>query len=234
MCETEGWTPLMTACLSDEDDVDRVRELIDAGADVNATTTDDGFTALHATAMADWREDEDGRMRVLLEADANKEARANTQAGNEWTPLLLAAAEGYACQVKTLIEWGADVDVEDELGRTPLMLASAQSLEAQPKILTLLDHGADLQKRCHEGLTALDHAEEYVSSLKEAIAEMETSKPDEAVLTEEDNQRSEEEDLIEMAQYLSGKADHSRILILQLQKTVDSFDDVIELLRRDD
>jgi len=84
------------------------------------------------------------------------------------------------------------------------------------------------------GWTALDHAEDYVSSLIESIAEMESSKPAEAVLTEEDDQRSEEEDWIKMAQYLSGDADHSRTLILYLQKTVEDFDDVMERLQRKD
>ena len=37
-----------------------------------------------------------------------------------------------------------------------------------------------------------------------------------------------------MAQYLSGDADHSRTLILYLQKTVEDFDDVMERLQRKD
>lgn len=37
MSEAEGWTPLMAACVSDEDAVHRLRELIDAGADVNSS-----------------------------------------------------------------------------------------------------------------------------------------------------------------------------------------------------
>jgi hypothetical protein len=57
----------MAACLSVDDDVTRVRGLIDAGADVHAATTDEGYIALLAAAMADWREDEHlaGRSREL-------------------------------------------------------------------------------------------------------------------------------------------------------------------------
>lgn len=158
------WTQLMTAALSIECEADHLRALILAGADVNAADAN-GYTALHAAAMADRSEDDSGCMEVLLEAGANPEARADTQAGRGWTPLMLAAAEGFAAQVRTLLKWGADVDAADEDGRTALMLAAGQGFETEEKLRALLDAGADARRQSRDGMTALDYALEYAQVL---------------------------------------------------------------------
>ena len=55
--------------------------------------------------------------------------------------------------MKLLIEHGADVDCTDDLGRTPLHLASEVG---RPRaIQLLLEYGADVNKRMHRGRTPL-------------------------------------------------------------------------------
>lgn len=153
-------TPLMSATLSIDEDTTAVKKLLDTGADVNAATRD-GYTALHFAAMADWNEDDDGRMRVLLAAQPDLDAVAMTQAGGPWTPLMLAAAEGYSSQLRALVEAGANIELADELGRTALMLAADQNCETFEKIAALVDGGADLGKMSESGMTAFAYASRY-------------------------------------------------------------------------
>jgi hypothetical protein len=162
--DAHGLTPLMKATLTLACDAAHLQALIDAGADVNAATSE-GYTPLHCAAMADWSEDHVGGMEVLLKAGAEIEARGNIQGGPGWTPLLLAAAEGYSAQVRTLISWGADVNAVDDVGRTALMLAAARGVDAEISVQALLDAGADAHARCQEGNSALDYAREHLEAL---------------------------------------------------------------------
>jgi ankyrin repeat protein len=111
-----------------------VRALLKDAADVNAAQGD-GMTALHWAATANDPE----LAQTLLYASAN--VKATTRIG-AYTPLLLAAKDGYAAVMEPLIKGGADVNARTSNGTTPLMFAAASGhLDA---VTTLLDHGADV------------------------------------------------------------------------------------------
>jgi ankyrin repeat protein len=155
----EGFTPLMAAA-SGAGDKCLMQLLLAAGADVHAASGF-GFTALHFAAARDSIECVD----LLLHAGSNP----NTQTGLAGLPLgmamsvpvaqtLVAAGadpnkgEGavhgavlhgrdndYAV-LKWLLELGADPNLKDRRGRTPLDIARA--LEVEAAISILLEYGA--------------------------------------------------------------------------------------------
>jgi len=129
-------------------DGNAVRNLIKAGADVNAAQAD-GATALQWAA---YHGDTDLAQR-LLKAGANP-SLANR---NGATPLWLAATSGDAKMIETLLEGGANANEELPLGRRPLMLAARSGVvEAVDE---LMEHGADVNAaETQRGTTALMQA----------------------------------------------------------------------------
>jgi hypothetical protein len=93
-----------------------------------------------------------GRQDAIEKLLANGED-INTQAGNGWTPLLAAVAQGYPKIVKFLLERGANPDVYNLQGITPLMFAARYGNLEIAKIL--LDYGAKLDLQNIDNETAL-------------------------------------------------------------------------------
>lgn len=92
--------------------------------------------------------------RLLLLAHAEPNARTSWLQG---APLLgVAAHEGFADMVSSLVEFGADVDAASDTGRTPLSLACQRGHLAI--VQYLLAHGARVERVDSEGLCALAHA----------------------------------------------------------------------------
>src|SRR5262245_43038941 len=115
-------------------DRDAVKALLKQAADVNAAQGD-GMTALHWAAM---KNDAD-LAQTLLYASAN--LKATTRIG-AYTPLLLAAQQGYTEVMEPLIKGGADVNARTSNGTTPLMFAAASGhIDA---VTLLLDRGANV------------------------------------------------------------------------------------------
>ena len=119
------------------DDIEAVRALLVAGADVNAPHGD-GMTGLHWGALNGNAE----MARLLIDAGATLEA--TTRLGAH-TPLHVAAKEGHGEVVAILAEAGADVAAATETGAMPLHFAAASGdLRA---VTVLLDHGAPVDAR---------------------------------------------------------------------------------------
>ncbi len=131
----DGTTQLHEA--AEAGDLERVRALIAAGADVDATTRLGAYTPLHLAAAA-------GRgdaARALI--DAGADVHATTETGDV-VALHFAAAAGDPTLVRALLAAGADVDArESSRGQTPLVFAVAEDrLDA---VRALLEGGADVE-----------------------------------------------------------------------------------------
>ena len=183
---------------SENGDLNRVREQLEKGVDVNARS-DSGHTALMLAALAGHLE----VVRDLLNAKADPNIRAYTFHGGEFLTLMAAmnrcnknwdkildvmiAAGGelnpktvfssspltYAIThydpvlVKALIERGADVNLKNEVGATPLMTAVMSRGATVEIIKLLLAAGADANARDNEGKTALEFVDIYVKEKTE-------------------------------------------------------------------
>ena len=128
----DGQTALMVVARTGR--VDAARLLLEHGARVNAHESFGGQTALMWAAA----QKHPDMIRLLLENGADVDARGTAhdwerrvtseprikimQTGG-FTPLLYAAREGCAACVEPLVAGGADVDLSDPYGMTPLVLA---------------------------------------------------------------------------------------------------------------
>lgn len=129
-------------------DVDRLRDLLDADADMATAHAGDGFTALH---LAAWF----GHVKaaeLLLARGADPEAVASNDTGLR--PLHSAAAGGHTTIAHLLLDRGADVDARQHGGITPLHSAAHRA--DTEMVALLLSRGADPTAATDEGRTAAD------------------------------------------------------------------------------
>jgi len=125
-----GFTATIIAAAQGHTEV--VEYLLDAGADANIVSPDNGVNAFMYAASNDYVE----IMKVLLEKGHVDLEAKHTNGG---TALLEAATSGANDAVKFLIEKGASYDFRDDDGVTPLMaVASQPSEEGQMIILNAL------------------------------------------------------------------------------------------------
>lgn len=145
--DAEGRPALMFAVELGNSEI--VDILLDAGA-CPAATDCAGFTPLHMTAAVGTASPK--IVRALVEAGAS------VSSGNKWgvTPLLSVAYCGHPCVLWELLECEADVDETDNLGQTPLMIASAWGQEGCVNML--ITAGADVTLRSFRATTALHDA----------------------------------------------------------------------------
>lgn len=94
-------------------------------------------------------------VRQLLKNDPNLVASRDE---NGFTPLHLAAANGYESMVEFLLSTKADVNAKDNAGSTPLHQAAAADGEHRDIVELLLTHKADVNAADKQSLTPLHYA----------------------------------------------------------------------------
>ena len=137
-------------------DVERARELIGDGADVNAKDASQESAYLIATS-------EIGDDPRLLELTLASGADVNAKDSFNGTGLIRAAERGYVRIVRRLLETDIDVDHVNRLGWTALLEAVILGEGGRAHTETvraLVDAGADATIPDGDGVTALTHARE--------------------------------------------------------------------------
>lgn len=131
-----GQTGLMWAAAEKHSDI--VSLLIENGADVNAHSNE-GFTPLFFAAQQGDVESS----RAILAAGGNID---EVMPKSLETPLIVASASNFAGVASLLLENGANTEVVDSRGNTPLHLA-ARHKKGTEVVKVLLQHGADPNAR---------------------------------------------------------------------------------------
>jgi ankyrin repeat protein len=134
--------------------IEIVELLIAHGADVNLAEKNYNWTALDGAAYYDYPE----IIRVLLENGADPNPLNTWGVGG--TPLHIAAELRHVAAAQELLDGGADVDLQDGSGLTPMMVGIKDGGWTDlTKIVTLfLDRGADPNLQAHIGNAALHYA----------------------------------------------------------------------------
>jgi len=134
----EPGTPIHEAIRAN--DIDKVKQFLEEGVDVNIRTKHSGQTPLHWSVV----EGNNDITKLLLGKGANLEAADFLG----MTPLHLLSAVYYLDRTSTLLlllEKGAQVNTVDKNGATPLHTAAENNYA--PFVKVLLEHGADIEMK---------------------------------------------------------------------------------------
>ena len=134
----------------ENDDAQKVRELLTSGVDLNFED-DDGDFPLY---VASWRGNKE-IVELLLANGANANYEADAYF---YTALMVASGAGHADIVRLLLKHGANVNAEDDWQLTSLMRAAERGHLEVARVL--LEHGVNTGLRDDRGKTALELAEE--------------------------------------------------------------------------
>lgn len=153
LVDSEGKTLLMRAAA--EADLEKVRFLLDQGAQVNAATPVNDQGLGNRTALFDAiQEDAVDIVAALVDADADTRLASN----KVWTPVHYAAYAGAIKSMRYLHGRGLSIDepFRGARGSTPLMVAAQYS--QLPVISYLLEAGADRTRKDNHGEDACGYA----------------------------------------------------------------------------
>ncbi len=145
-CDDEGTTALTVAAFQGH--VGVVRLLLDRGADIDRPNKH-GSRPLAAAA----RNARSQIITMLLRAGASLTAE-----GAGATTAFMEAASGSPHAVRAFLAHGVDVNAVSSKGYTALQCAAINGTHGPEVIRLLLDAGADIAFRDHQGLTARDLA----------------------------------------------------------------------------
>ena len=135
--------------------------LIQAGADPNNQDAYDNTPLICACQIGS-----EAIVRMLIEAHAQVDFR---NASRE-TALHHCAKYGHAQCTATLLASGADPRVQDQLEKTPLMLAARHAPEPEPIVRTLLTAGSDVNALSADHWTALHYAAQRGVDIRDLLA----------------------------------------------------------------
>ena len=138
-------------------DVDRLRALVDADAEVAKAVDGYGMTPLHWAARAGAADCAEVLLANRADVDALNKARR--------APLQLAAEADQAETIQLLARHGADLNTQDRKGRTPLHRATYEGQVAAAE--ALLDVGADPMVLNKRGKNAFEIARKDAKYFKD-------------------------------------------------------------------
>ncbi|KAI1455835.1 ankyrin repeat-containing domain protein [Annulohypoxylon moriforme] len=150
--DAKGNTALILATLKKQPAA--MESLIRYGASCNVADRS-GLTALHYTATLGFN------MGLNVILNSKFDMSPNVVDNEHFTPLHHAVNGNRANQetVRMLVQAGANIEIEDKHGRTPLMLAA--QLGNEELVRGLLIEGADAHARNEDGWTVISYAKKY-------------------------------------------------------------------------
>jgi hypothetical protein len=131
----------------DSDDIEKVKECIESGADVNMTNS--SLTPLHVSLMG-------GTSKEIIELLIANGADINARNSHQSTPLHMACMNDVIEVAKILIDAGAEIDAKNNLGITPLHLACKNG--GLSTVEALIERGADMDIKSNDGHDAMWYA----------------------------------------------------------------------------
>lgn len=140
---------LLTACASEQPNLEKIEQLLKNGADVNNTINNQGNTPLHLICL---NSNSLPAIQLLIKYKANVGIKNNKQS----TPLFYASYR--TCDpdvIKCLVTNGANVDEKNGDGNTPLNNACARKKDGYVIIKILLELGANINIQNDLGNTPL-------------------------------------------------------------------------------
>ena len=167
-------------------DLEVLRLLLDAGADVNLPSADGSTPLMVAAGLAMWYVGEDGGSLPGQEDEAFEAVKVCVERGSDVnavnrineTPLHGAAFRGVNAIVEYLVEKGAKLDAKDTRGWTPLFVANGLShgdvFKQQPQTAELLkklmtDRGLSTEGQVADGTECLDCIQTHPDQVKAAL-----------------------------------------------------------------